>query len=99
MVRTICLYSHMHHSDDLIRRRMKLGFRSHHRGTKEMDVLLGSFAERHIDTFDMAALHDYELLLSEPDPDLYNWITGVDTPPAEKMTPVLKLLMQHRLVK
>ncbi len=38
----------------LHRRRERLRYRSHHRGTKEMDLLLGSFADRHIHDFGVA---------------------------------------------
>jgi antitoxin CptB len=79
--------------------RERLRFRSHHRGTKEMDLLLGSFADRHIASFGLAELADYEQLLGEQDPDLYNWVTRQDTPPAEKQTAVLALFLQHQLVK
>lgn len=78
--------------------RERLRFRSHHRGTKEMDLLLGSFADKHIANFGMAELAAYEALLGEPDPDLYNWLTRQDTPPADKLTTVLTLFMQHTLV-
>jgi len=47
----------------------------------------------------LAELADYEQLLGEQDPDLYNWVTRQDTPPAEKQTAVLALFLQHQLVK
>ena len=62
--------------------RKRLIFRSEHRGTKEMDLLLGSFAKIHVPDFNEAELAEYEALLEENDPDLYNWITEQETPPA-----------------
>jgi len=79
-------------------RRERLRFRSHHRGTKEMDLLLGSFADRYIAIFDEAELAAYEALLSEQDPDLYNWLTRTAIPPEEKHSTVMTLFLQHQLV-
>lgn len=62
--------------------RKRLIFRSEHRGTKEMDLLLGSFAKIHVPGFSEKELREYEALLEENDPDLYNWITEQEAPPA-----------------
>lgn len=62
--------------------RKRLIFRSEHRGTKEMDLLLGSFAKKHVPDFNEVELAEYEALLEENDPDLYNWITERERPPA-----------------
>ncbi|MCS5597531.1 MAG: succinate dehydrogenase assembly factor 2 [Pseudomonadota bacterium] len=65
-------------------RRKKLLFRSWHRGTKEMDIILGNFAEKHLAALDDTQLDAYESLLEVPDPDIYNWVTGKNTPPANE---------------
>lgn len=75
----------------------RLRFRSHHRGTKEMDLLLGSFAAKYLDDFGVTELAEYEALLAEPDQDIYDWLTGKTAPPPEKLTPVLSLFLQHKL--
>ena len=77
-------------------RRKRLRFRSWHRGTKEMDLLVGSFADRHLADFDRAQLDRYEALLLEADPDLYNWMTGAVAPPPELDHDVMKLLRDFR---
>lgn len=69
--------------EDVENMRKRLIFRSEHRGTKEMDLLLGSFAKKHVPEFNEAELHEYQELLEHNDPDLYNWITGQEAPPAE----------------
>ena len=61
--------------------RKRLIFRSEHRGTKEMDLLLGSFAKQYVPGFSEQELKEYEDLLKENDPDLYNWITEKETAP------------------
>lgn len=62
-------------------KRRRLIFRSSHRGTKEMDIILGRFAEKHVPSFTEAELAEYDALLCNNDPDLYNWITGKEDPP------------------
>lgn len=82
--------------DDIVIWRKRLTFRSWHRGTKEMDLLLGSFADRHAPGFSAAELEQYEEILGYSDPDLYNWISGIEAAPANLMTPVLEKLLSHR---
>ena len=57
-------------------RRKRLRYRSWHRGTKEADLLLGGFADRHLGSMDEASLDFFEALLGEPDPSLMTWMTG-----------------------
>ncbi|TVQ57696.1 MAG: succinate dehydrogenase assembly factor 2 [Rhodobacteraceae bacterium] len=54
----------------------KLRIRSWRRGTKEMDLLLGPYADEALAALDGAALDAYERLLEENDQDLYAWISG-----------------------
>ncbi len=58
-------------SEGLEPRRKKLLFRCWHRGTREMDLLLGRFADAHIAEFSEAELTELEQLIELPDPDLY----------------------------
>jgi antitoxin CptB len=80
-------------------RRGRLRYRSWHRGTKEMDLLMGSFADAHIATFTSEQLDKYEVILELSDPDLYNWITGNEALPLEHATDVMTLLCAHRYAK
>jgi|TARA_R110002096_G_scaffold435770_1_gene662608 antitoxin CptB len=57
-------------------RRKRLKFRSWHRGIKEADILLGSFADKFLEKMDQTELDDYENLLREADSDIVAWITG-----------------------
>ena len=68
--------------EDLNKKRKRLIFRSWHRGTREMDLLLGSFADKYVPDFDENELELYDELLNHSDPDLYNWITKKETAPA-----------------
>lgn len=59
---------------DLDLRRRRAAYRASHRGTKEMDWLLGRYAEAYLPSMDEAGLAALEQLLSLPDPDLQSWI-------------------------
>ena len=48
-------------------------YRSMHRGTKELDLLLGNFVKRHINEFNNTELKDLEKLLFMEDQVIYNW--------------------------
>ena len=61
-------------TDDEFRR--KLNFRSWHRGTREMDILMGRFADFILPSLDRTGLESYALLLEENDPDLYDFYCG-----------------------
>jgi antitoxin CptB len=68
-------------SDGLDARRKRLLFRCWHRGTREMDLILGRFADAEIATLADDELGQLERLIDVPDPDLYAALTN-DTPPA-----------------
>ena len=74
-------------------RRKRLLFRAWHRGTREADLILGSFAEQHLAGFDEAALDHFAALLEVPDAELFDWISGRATPPTEHDSEVTRLLL------
>jgi antitoxin CptB len=82
---------------DDAKRRKKAYFNAWHRGTREMDLLIGGFAERHLDGLSPAQFERFEALLELPDTDLYAWITGRETPPPEVDSDVLRRLCRHRV--
>jgi antitoxin CptB len=82
-------------NDSDIRRR-RLLFRSWHRGTQEGDLVLGSFAETFLTSFDSAQLERFEALLDCDDADLFDWIFG-GTPPPEHDHDVMHLLCHFRV--
>lgn len=73
-------------------RRKKLRFRAWRRGFREIDLLLGSFADQRIAEMDEAGLDAFERLLEAPDQDVYAWITGTGEAPAEFQTDTLSAL-------
>jgi len=62
-------------------RRKRLLFRCWHRGTREMDLILGRFADAEIANLSDDELAQFEYLMDVPDPDLYAALTG-NVPPA-----------------
>lgn len=63
-------------------RRKRLAMRAWRRGTKEMDLILGPYADARLAAMEGPALDAFEALLAEADQDLYPWITGGAEPPA-----------------
>jgi antitoxin CptB len=67
----------------------RLKIRSWRRGTREMDMLLGPFADSALPDLDDADLDAYEAILDENDWDLYAWLSG-GAPMAEAHAPILR---------
>lgn len=70
-------------SSGLDDRRKRLLFRCWHRGTREMDLILGRFADAEIGNLSDDELTQLETLLEVNDPDLYAAITGDKLLPPE----------------
>jgi antitoxin CptB len=79
-------------SDGLDARRRRLLFRSWHRGIREMDLILGRFADAAIADLSDAELDDFERLMERPDPELYAWVSGEVPVPREYDTRLFKRL-------
>ncbi len=80
-------------SEGLDARRRKLLFRAWHRGLREVDLILGGFADAHIATLDEAALREFEALMDVPDGELLAWLTGAAEVPAAHDGPMLRRLL------
>src|ERR1700759_3113728 len=80
-------------SEGLDERRRKLLFRAWRRGLREMDLIIGRFADAHIDKFDAKGLDDFEHLIEAPNADLYAWVIGAESAPAPYDTAVLATLI------
>ena len=53
--------------------RKQIIYRSNHRGSKEMDILLGNFVKKYVDQLNATELKDLEKLLFIEDEILYKW--------------------------
>lgn len=59
----------------------RLRMRAWHRGIKEMDILLGSWADANLADADETTLDLFETIMAEADHDLYQWVSGQKEPP------------------
>jgi len=73
----------------------RLRLRSWRRGIKEMDLILGGFADTALEGLDAAALDAYEALLEENDWDLYYWVTGAREAPEAHAPLIRRLSLFH----
>lgn len=60
----------------------RMAMRSWRRGTKEMDLILGPFADAHLAGLPASDLDLYDALLEENDQDLLPWVLGQRPAPA-----------------
>lgn len=81
------------HEDKLTLDKKRLIFRSWHRGTREIDLLLGRFADLHLPDFTAEQVALYDRMLKNSDPDLYNWMTGNEPIPPAEDHEVLQMLV------
>jgi antitoxin CptB len=82
--------------ESLEERRRRLIYRSLYTGMKETDVILGPFAQRHVPGFSTEQLDRYERLLSQPDPDILDWVTGRQRVPESHDHDVMQLLKNFK---
>ena len=86
-------------SDGLEPRRKRALYQAWHRGTKEMDILLGEFADARIAVLPEAHLNDLEALMEENDQDLFSWVIGSVPVPEARRTPVFAALVAFQAGK
>ena len=79
-------------SEGLDTRRRKLLFRCWHRGMREMDLIMGRFADAAIEQLTSDELAEFEHLLEVPDRELLAWITGEANAPPEYDTALFRRL-------
>ncbi|MCB1549413.1 MAG: succinate dehydrogenase assembly factor 2 [Hyphomicrobiaceae bacterium] len=85
-------------SDDVERRRRRALYRACHRGTKEMDWILGRFAEAEVAGMPEQTLSDFERLLALPDPDIQSWVLAPERLEMSELAPLIdKLRTFHGL--
>jgi antitoxin CptB len=83
-------------SEGLDERRRRLLFRAWHRGIREMDFVLGRFADANIKTLGDAELDEVESWLEIPDQQIFAWVSEAETVPAEIDTPLFRRLREFR---
>lgn len=83
-------------SAELDPRRRRLYFRAWHRGIREMDLILGQFADNEIAAIDGPELDEFEAILGEDDNDLFKWICGKADTPQHLRTPLFRRIIAFR---
>ena len=83
-------------SSALDERRRRVLFRAWRRGAREMDLIMGRFADAHLPTMNEDELAEFERLLDVPDPQALAWIIGGEHPPREFDTPLFARLCGSR---
>ena len=72
----------------------RMRMRSWRRGTKEMDLILGPFADARLAELSGSTLAGYDALLAENDQDLIQWVLGQSAPPA-RFAALIALIAAH----
>lgn len=83
-------------SADLDPRRRRLLVRAWRRGIREMDLILGGFADQNIAALSEAELDTLETLMAEDDADILSWINGEKACPPEFATPLFARITAFR---
>jgi antitoxin CptB len=81
-------------SEGLDARRRRLLFRCWHRGIREMDLVLGRFADAHLTSLNDAELGELEVWLDIPDQQMFAWVNGAESTPAELETGLFRRLRE-----
>jgi antitoxin CptB len=81
-------------SEGLDIRRRKLLFRSWHRGMREMDLIMGGFADSTVADLAETELVDFERLIEAPDRAILAWVTGEEVVPADHDTALFRRLRE-----
>jgi antitoxin CptB len=82
-------------SPDPASRLKMIRYRAWHRGFREADLILGPFADSHVEGFDSAQLDEFEAIMEHPDQLLYAWIVGQEETPDEVKGDVFAMLQRY----
>ncbi len=81
-------------TQDIERRRLL--WRATHRGIKEMDLIVGGYAEAHLATMDASALAMFADILEIPDQLLLSWVTNQEAVPENQKSKMLDDVLAFR---
>lgn len=71
-------------------------FRAWHRGIREMDLVLGRFADAQLAGLNEAELGEFEAWLDIPDQQIFAWVSGQEPVPADIDTTLFRALREFR---
>ncbi|MBV9883999.1 MAG: succinate dehydrogenase assembly factor 2 [Sphingomonadaceae bacterium] len=77
----------------------RLQFRSHHRGVREADLMIGGYFERWHDSWSDDEMDWFEALLEEQDVDIMAWALGTASVPARWQGELMQRLQRLDYIK
>jgi len=81
--------------NDLETYKKKIIYKASHRGSKEMDILLGNFINKYIELFNENELNIFDSILDCDDDDIYQWMIGKKDVPTRYENRVFSLLINN----
>jgi len=81
--------------NDLEAYKKKITYKAAHRGSKEMDILLGNFINKYIELFNENELNIFDSILDCDDDDIYQWMIGKKDVPTRYENRVFSLLINN----
>ena len=78
--------------EDFANQKKRLKIQSWRRGMKEMDLILGNFIDKNIETLTHDEIADYERLLLQDDQLIFAWFCKSEKTPVEFISVVSKIL-------
>jgi succinate dehydrogenase flavin-adding protein (antitoxin of CptAB toxin-antitoxin module) len=76
-------------------RKKQLLYRSRQRGWLELDLILGSWAERHVFSLSDDELQQFESIVRRENPDLVQWLINKKEVPDDVDCPVMRKLIDY----
>lgn len=79
-------------------RRKKLKFRAWHRGIKEMDLIMGRYADENLENMSATQMDQFSSMLKQADDEVYTWISGQKPVPEEFDNDIMQTLKSFRMI-
>ena len=86
-------------AEDLEVRRKRLRYHSWHRGTKELDLVLGQFGEKYLSTMSENDIDLFEAIINENEHDIYAWLAGREPVPAHHENHIMNMILNFKINK
>lgn len=76
--------------------RRRLLWRAMHRGLRELDLIIGGFAQQRLPAMSERELEEFEAIVASPDSDLQAWLLGSVPVPQERLTATMAAVLAFR---
>ena len=83
--------------EDLEIRRKRLRYNSWHRGTKELDLVLGQFGEKYLPTMSEKDIDLFEAIINENEHDIYAWLAGQKPIPMHHDNHIMNMIINFKI--